>query len=348
LVILLTGELGNNLAKISHGINIQQMALEQEQINFTLRFVSQGYDKSELTRHELQQCFSKHFSENQLNLAEWSALSSQWESIVQSQARIIDRLYANDTLDQSHYTNTKDSVSKSQRIMLNRPSLQAIRSSLIQVLDVTHRLSNQSLSYTHHDEYILLKTHNLSVPFVIANSMSFLTQEWTHEFFTYDFHKPECCHGSPYADETVLHIRGFEIELKGYYYEELFRELDPTRTAQELLGHLKPGHKVAIVSRSSEQEIRSYIEAIQKRGLVVRYVSDMNGIQTFCFLLTASKEIVGTVQSTFFRWAAILNRQVQSVVMYCLNYTQHKCPPWKKPTNHWKTPMYQLLEAKDR
>jgi hypothetical protein len=355
LVILLTGELGNNMAFISHGINIQRTAIEQEKINFTLRFVTQGDGRGNHTRYEFDQCF-KHFSADQVNLAEWSAQSSQWQSIVESQARIIHRLYPNDTLDQLHHTNTvehKKYDSQFPRIMFDKNG--NIDSTLDLLLDVIHRISDQSLPILQDNDYHFIKTHNLSVPFGISHVQSFAVynQDSIDELFTFNFQKPECCQGSPYADETVLHIRGFEIETRmtNPINQERFLELDPTRTAKELLGHLKPGDKVAVVSRVSEEELISYMEELQKRGLVVRYVSNLNGVQTFCFLMTASKEIVGTRQSTFFRWAAMLNRQVQNVVMYCLNHTKHPClSQWTmrgySPMSHWKTPMYQLLETK--
>jgi hypothetical protein len=171
---------------------------------------------------------------------------------------------------------------------------------------------------------------------------------WTDqimEFFTFDYHKPECCTHLPFADETVLHIRGFEIELAGYISLDLFHELDPMRTAHELLGHLKGGDKVAVVSRFSEKNVSEYMMALKNRGLRVRYVSGLNGIQTFCFLLSASKEIVGMRKSTFFRWAAILNRQARSVIMYCMNYTQNRCHETgdvEYRLNTWKSPVFQL------
>mmetsp|Transcript_43428 Transcript_43428/g.85291 ORF Transcript_43428/g.85291 Transcript_43428/m.85291 type:complete len:286 (+) Transcript_43428:3-860(+) len=85
-----------------------------------------------------------------------------------------------------------------------------------------------------------------------------------------------------------------------------FEELGPVQAAAELFGHLEPGNKVAIVSRyADDPDVRLYVAALEKRGLAVRVISG-SGLQDFCFLLSAEKEIVGVSISTFVFYAGIL------------------------------------------
>ena len=85
------------------------------------------------------------------------------------------------------------------------------------------------------------------------------------------------------------------------YLERGYEELSPQRMAQELLGHLPAGSKVAIVSRG-EAYVDLYVKALRERSLQVRTTpSDHSGVQDFCFLLQAEREIVGTMRSTYTR-----------------------------------------------
>lgn len=45
-----------------------------------------------------------------------------------------------------------------------------------------------------------------------------------------------------------------------------FAELKPNQTASELFGHLKPGDKVAIITRFTAQEAQPYVQALQQGG----------------------------------------------------------------------------------
>ncbi len=86
-----------------------------------------------------------------------------------------------------------------------------------------------------------------------------------------------------------------------------FDELDPNRTAHELFGHLQPGDKVAITTRyGSDPSIQPYVDALTNRSLHVRVIQDQTGVQDFCFLLRAKKELVGVAESTYTLWAGYL------------------------------------------
>jgi hypothetical protein len=83
-----------------------------------------------------------------------------------------------------------------------------------------------------------------------------------------------------------------------------FEEMGPNQTARDLFGHLQPGDKVAIVSRFTD--VDTFIQALERQGLKVRFIQGQTGVQDFCFLMSAQKELVGPGISTYFFWAAIM------------------------------------------
>ena len=90
-------------------------------------------------------------------------------------------------------------------------------------------------------------------------------------------------------------------------YETLgFTELSPSRTANELLQHLQPGDKVAITTRFRGYYADQYVKALQGRGIQARLITGQEGVEDFCFLAKAQREVIGNVVSSYARWAAIL------------------------------------------
>jgi len=85
-----------------------------------------------------------------------------------------------------------------------------------------------------------------------------------------------------------------------------YEELSPNKTASELFAHLQSNDKVAITTRFGGDAVAPYVSALEGRGLQVRVITNQTGTQDFCFLMTAQKELVGTLLSTFVDWAAYL------------------------------------------
>jgi hypothetical protein len=102
------------------------------------------------------------------------------------------------------------------------------------------------------------------------------------------------------------HFRHYMAELPRKWRSKGFEELSPNQTADELFQHLQPGEKVAIVSRYQTPNALAYVDALKKRGLEVRLVSQSMGVQDFCFLLNTRKELAGSSRSTFLLWSAFL------------------------------------------
>jgi hypothetical protein len=117
----------------------------------------------------------------------------------------------------------------------------------------------------------------------------------------------------------LQHLRNFKTEVNPETAERRgFKELGPRQTANDLLGHLRQGDKVAVVSRFANDEVDKYLSAMRDRGLQVRLVKGQTSRQDFCFLRSAQKEMVGISISTYFFWAARLSNATR-VVTYSLD-----------------------------
>jgi hypothetical protein len=85
-------------------------------------------------------------------------------------------------------------------------------------------------------------------------------------------------------------------------------EASPNETAYEMFGHLTAGDKVAITTRFQSPQVLEYVQAMKRRGLLVRVIVGQRDVEDFCFLVKAKRGLAGTYQSTFFRWAATLGQ----------------------------------------
>jgi len=120
--------------------------------------------------------------------------------------------------------------------------------------------------------------------------------------------------------------------------------------ANEMLGHLTAGNKVALVAPSVDL-ILPYKLELEKRGIKVRCISQSR-ILDFCFLMKTVKELVAQHTSTYAFWAAILSKGLQKVSLYrledptytlaqSLHYYDWEHPRLKKLFNY---PVFQKTE----
>jgi hypothetical protein len=116
------------------------------------------------------------------------------------------------------------------------------------------------------------------------------------------------------------HLRNFAAEEPK---RRLSHELGPKQTARDVLGHLHPGDKVAVISRFSRDRAQPYLDAIEERGLRARFIEGQTGVQDFCFLLHSQKEMIGISHSTFFLWAGYLSN-CPHVIAYTVNSKQRR------------------------
>lgn len=80
---------------------------------------------------------------------------------------------------------------------------------------------------------------------------------------------------------------------------------------------------MAILSRFSAKEEQPYIDAMKQRGLQVRFIDGQTGVQDFCFLKSAQKEVIGTALSTYVFWAGILGN-ASNVRLYMLDTPEQR------------------------
>jgi len=121
-------------------------------------------------------------------------------------------------------------------------------------------------------------------------------------------------------------------------------ELGPNQTAYELLGHLKPGDKVALLSRFPNI-LKPYRKALEGRGIKTRIISGQTGPQDFCFLMKATKEIVGNTWSTYAYWASILSTTAKRSILYCNAHHSELCKyKWKHPRlkSFFNNPIFEV------
>jgi len=351
LVVYLSGEFGNNLLKIASGKIIQLRALEDGRFNFTLRYLSQGITKSIKARDEVHKCFSRHFSRDKVNLNEWAANTEKWKQIIQNQSTIVE----------SYFTDWDQPKRASRLLTIKTLTNESIHSFLDHLEDVTNRMYPPAVNpfiYQNESGFQDKGKQNvtgraLSLPFVSVdiyplrqisllgnNSLLDRYCDDLSELFTFD--ETSCCNERPDVDETVLHIRGFTIELPTKRADALgFRELNPTQTAYQFLDHLQSGEKVAIVGRPSATDLQNFTQALRDRGLQVRFVKGHDSTEDFCFIKTATKEIAGGERSSFFRVAALLSDTVKNVTLFCYDY-----PPTMVCDKNTKTFSNQKLAKK--
>lgn len=136
----------------------------------------------------------------------------------------------------------------------------------------------------------------------------------------------------------MLHIRGFEVEGGPNIVNSFgFHDLDIYQTAYELLGHLRTGDKVAIISQFEEKDLANYTGVLRERGLQVRFVTGHTGPQGFCFLKCTTKGLYGDYFSTYFRSAALFSDTVKNITFYNnnrLSDMRSRAPAVVNITNH--------------
>jgi hypothetical protein len=321
IVVQLRGEMGNHLSSIAHGRGIQLWALEQFGIETRLMFRRQislmpnGKEKENPkglpSRQVIQKCF--------VNLQDWGfqypvteteyqvAEHRQQQELAQESE---DFIISKRDLKKLGWVNGRPRVAKNLDRYLIQPmdikqSLDVFQRALHRIKDLPSRNANR-----------------ISLPFLVSDSLdNLLLMDRYLDHFRYIFaldshHSSSCCRAMPDPNESVFHYRNFATELA--VASRGLEETTPNQTAQVLFGHLKPGDKVAITSRFDNEGLQVQVQALKDRGLRVRVVLGQSGIQDFCFLLHAQKELVGNFQSTFALWAAVLGRS-RRVRLYTVN-----------------------------
>ena len=323
IIVQLSGEMGNHISKLASGLAI---ALKwQKQINMysqerslpppDLLLRHQDHPKWVRAASHFQTCLPNVAS---LNLSAANTDEFQIKMNQQKQYRVAVK--SNGGMKES-------SLSLAEYLDgINSNSSKRVDSTiswLADNFDSISSTSSSSSSWGSEDPSLTTQnTSQISFPFLYSNyftGQDFFMDEYYSAFrryFEWDYDKPECCannnnnnNNMPDADETVFHFRNFLQEMPRKGLQKGYEELGPQQVAAQVLGHLQPGAKVAIVTRFPDSpQAQEYVDALQHRGLSVRLLQNQTALQAFCFLLSAQQEIVGLARSTFFFWAGILGQ----------------------------------------
>jgi hypothetical protein len=306
IVVQLRGELGNHLSTIAHGRGLQLYALELFGLESNLLLRHQvmpdgttSNAKWEPTRQTIQRCF---------NFSDWDfSRGGRWKEFHERQAQ------------QEHWLDFLD-IKKMDSINGRRMNgLYFKDNQPVRAPDIERGLETFMQILIQKDRPAIPQSATLSLPFLVSESMdNNVLIDMYLDYLKALFQLDQSCCGKvePQADESVFHFRNFETEMP--IHKGTLQEVSPNQTAFVLFGHLRAGDKVVITTRFNNARAKEHIDALKARGIQVRVVEGQTGIQDFCFLTKAQKELVGNFQSTFAFWAAILGK-ARKAFLYTLD-----------------------------
>jgi hypothetical protein len=292
IITELRGEMGNQLSTIAFGYGLKWLLEDDYSIDGRVVLRHQNHPKWVKSRESVVKCFPnlRHLEFSEGNTPEFDERLEQQKQWLGE--HIHNHLHFETFLQVCELEHCyREAIDKLKNVLLNSSGAPPL----------------------------IPKIANISMPFFYSEG-AFAYNGYTidrfyerlKELFHFDYDNPSCCTEAARINETVIHFRGFVGEMSSDRMMSLgFEELSPNKTANELLSHLQAGDEVALVSRFPEKS-SSHIEAMRGRGLNVRLVDGLNGEQSFCFLLSAKKEMIGFSRSTFAMWAAYLTNATKA------------------------------------
>jgi hypothetical protein len=287
IILYLTGEMGNFLSKIAYAYSVSWIL--QEEYNVTTKIIirHQSNGKWKQASKNVQACFpsTRHWSFTEGNTEEYEIRNKQQQSWLQSNEQIFTM--KNGCIQEHCIRNKLKLITTSLLNVSNRPVIE--------------------------DNY------NISLPFITVDefaTISFFNDRYASriaKLLWYDVDDPNCCGVRAEADESVIHLRNFLVEMPRKGRRKGYEELSPSKVANEIFANLTGGDKVAMTSRLTGHGFeQNYTLALQARGLVIRVIENQSPMQDFCFLLSATKDFIGCSTSTYAVWAAYLGNATKS------------------------------------
>jgi len=313
LLVELRGELSNQLSILA-GAYVTKLQIEHRLSHVYVHIVGQHQNHSKWVRgaSDLKACFPT-FRELSLEGGIWD-MASNFNHVRRQQAgwlgdsekKLVNVIHDKDIdyllgllLDQQH------------EVLSHRVNTTS---------NIPLPVNGTTATNTHQYRYSLpyLKS-NAFYTFAILNNSS--RYRAIRELFAWN--ETACCQLKADPDERVYHFRNFLTELGQHRsFDENFIELSPQRTAQHLFGPVmtsdtdndRPkGHgaasssqdRIRIVSRYPEN-LGPFSDALRAVGYNVTLSSPQRGVEDLCLLMSTRRELVGSIRSTFTRWAAIL------------------------------------------
>ena len=320
VVVQLSGEMANNLQHIAHGVGLQWWLQEKGvDTNLMLRHYVGPNNRApkpkwKSARNDILQCFpklnwdftagnSKLFSQRQSQQQDW--LGGKWDHMT---GKINGQ--------------SPNEIEEGLYFLIN------------EILTDPERPDRKSESYP------------LRLPFLLSESLDVFPMvdryyDKLKKLFAFN---DSCCALLPKPDESVFHFRNYQSELPfTRAYDMGFEELSPHKVAHEVFAKLQSGDKVAITTRIANSVAQGYVDALKERGIHARLVTGQTGVQDFCFLLHAQKELVGHARSTYVGWAALLGTRAPARFYLVDNFGIRQRHPnfQERFTYNWTTPELQ-------
>lgn len=286
IIVHLSGEMGNQLSKITYGYALKWMFQEEHNVTTEILLHHQALSKWRVSATNVQTCFPI--------TRPWSfeaANTDEFEVRKQQQLQWMEGAYDN--------------------FRYNRPCDQE-ECVLRKTAHILKNLHNRS------DIPAIEENYNISLPFIFAHeyaTISYFNDRYysrIREFLQFDESNPECCLARAEPDESVFHLRQFLNEMPKKGKQQGFEELSPQKFATELFGSLKAGEKVAFTSRYPANLMVNFTASFESRGIKVRFIEGQNPTQDLCFLMSAQKDFVGCATSSYAAWAAYLGNATKA------------------------------------
>ena len=302
LLVMLSGEFGNNLLKIIRGWGIAKLAQQEFGLTTRIVFAQQhnkyfsAISKAKQTTRFVKKCFlSPSFNTTDFELGN----------------RLLNESYFHELI----IPGVKFSLSD------GKSTIEDIKKNLKIISDY---LGDHPEMVTKENNAIRNQSRNQSiVPRLMVTVNSLIINSIVNEFYdafrkNFVFDNEKCCGNTlkypPGVNETVLHYRNFQTEMKESTRDRLgFRNLNVSRISSEVLGHLKEGDKIAIAGRNLESnskkkdtEAYGLVSVLTAKNLTVRFAPGPDAMADFCFLTHARKELIGTSKSTYLQLAAFM------------------------------------------
>ena len=304
IVCQLSGEMGNNLAKLGRCLSLKLWLESGEFYNSTHKL---GFSARIALRHQearkwvkgrsdLMRCFP---NTNQFDFSEGN--NDDFKEIWKLQAGF----YGGD-----------------DRVEMETP-FHDINFEDINVIGDGLRSFVSKVAERHSMVYNSASRKNISMPFLFASQFQMIDAladkfyAENKEFFRFD--ESNCCKIKAEPDEHVFHYRNFKLEMPKRWNSLGFHEAEPQQ-AVELFGHLKEGEKIVIVTRFGGETAQPYVDAFEARGLTVRVVDGQDGPADFCLLMSGQRDLVGLAKSSYLTWAGYLGNATR-VIAYSTSST---------------------------
>ncbi len=302
LLVMLSGEFGNNMFKIIHGWGMARIAKQEFGLTARIVFAEQRVrgkviSKAKRTTKNLQNC-----------LASPSYIRTEDFELGN---RLLDEGYFHqiDKIPESNFT-----IRPGVRIGHIKRELRKISSFLSENPKLVERENNNN-TIVENGSIV----PRLMVPLNAMNLFNVPNEFYDEILKEFIFDENECCGKTleepPDHDESVLHLRNFATELikDDFRRTRGYQELDANRISSEVLGHLKEGDKLALVGRNlkvdaqnNKTEAYGIVSALQAKNLTIRFSPGTDDMEDFCFLKNAKKELIGSSRSTYCVFAAYL------------------------------------------